>query len=525
MNRAALLFLLLCGCDGVIADRPAGPGRNSDVGTERCTTCVGASPLGRLTRGEYIQTLRAAFGSVVDAIPTDTLPQDGAVGPFASNTAAVNVDTLESYQRFAEDAATMLAADVACADRACVESLIQSAGSRLYRRDVSLDESAALLGLFDGATSPDRGLWLVLSAMLQMPQLMYEIEVGSPTGDDENVRVLAGREIAQRLAYFLWGRPADQALIDAAEAGELGTPEGIATQARRLLADERAELAIADFHRRWLGLDVLLERPRDDERYPGVNELRADMVAETEAFTVAVVRGAGTFDELLTAPYTYASDELAAFYGASAGAAAEGSSLPRVELDPSERIGLLTQAAVIGSHTTEEGSRSAHRAAFLLERFLCEPLGAPPVLDDIPSPPAGLSTRETFAAKTASPGCQMCHSVLNPLGFLLEHYDASGRYLELDGEHVIDASGALPRGAPGSLDGAHDLALALSQSESVHRCVTRQWFRFALGRQETSHDATSLEGVLESYREAGYELEALIVALVQSPAFRLRRVP
>ncbi|MDQ3033193.1 MAG: DUF1592 domain-containing protein [Myxococcota bacterium] len=525
MTRVALLCLLLCGCEGMIADGAAGPRPAAEVETEPCTTCVGASPLGRLTRLEYVQTLGVAFGPVVDGIPTDTLPEDGAVGPFASNAAPVNVDTLESYQDFAEDAATVLAADVGCADRACVESLIESAGSRLYRGHISAEESAALLGLFDRAESPERGLWLVLSAMLQMPRLMYQIEVGSLVDVDGDVRALTGREIAQRLAYFLWGRPADQPLIDAAEAGELGTPEGIAVQARRLLADDRSELAIADFHRRWLGLDELVDHPRDDERYPGVDELRADMVAETEAFTIAIVRGAGTFDELLTAPYTFASDELAAFYGAPAGEPTGSSALPRVELDPSQRVGLLTQAAVIGSNTTEEGSRAAHRASFLLDRFLCEPLGAPPVLDDIPTPPEGLSTRETFAAKTASPGCQTCHSVLNPLGFLLEHYDASGRYLELDGDHPIDASGALPRGAPGSLDGARDLAVALSESESVHRCVTRQWFRFALGREETSHDAASLEHVLETYRDAGYELEALIVALVQSPAFRLRRVP
>ena len=536
--RHLLLSVLLLACDGVIADPTAsgGPSGRDGVrgpnGELLCDPCVGASEMQRLTRSEYERSIRAALGDEValDGVRFDHLPPDGSAGPFASNAFfAVDADGVEAYRAVAElvaeraagTAGALLACDGAGSSTECVEAFVERVGARLYRRPLDATEASTYVALFGAAASSGTeadGVRLTITAMLQSPNFLYRIERGIEVGD--GVYELSGHEMASRLAAFLWRSGPDDALLAAAASGELSTAAGIEAQARRMLEDPRADYAIVRFHLEWLGVADVTTHSVDESRFPDFPELSDDMLAETERFALHVFReGDARLEDLLTAPYTFASPELAAHYGSTPDASG------RVELDPTERAGLLTHASFLTAHVNDPKTAAVHRGRTVRESLLCQELPLPPPVDTIIAPDPTLSTRQQLEQKTSPPSCAACHQLMNPLGFAFEHYDAIGEWRDMDGEHAIDATGEVAESdVPGGFDGAVELARALAQSDQVHRCMARQWMRFALARPERVADEPSIDEAFAAYEASGRDLRELIVAITTTDAFRHRRV-
>ncbi len=532
---AGAAAILVAGCNGFISDPGVSDPEGGDAPEEACELCVGDSPTLRLTRLEYERTLRTVLGdAIVDELRLDHLPSDGTAGPFASNAFFdVNDDGVEAYRAVAESvgeivmihADDLLGCDGAAPD--CVDLFLTRLGTSFYRRPLDGAELTAYRALFEQAASAGTyadGVRLVITAFLQAPSFLYRIEVGVPSRRD-GVRELTGYELATRLSFFLWKSGPDQALLDAAEAGLLDTPQGVESEARRLLSDPRADLTIARFHTEWLGVDDLMNHRVDDTRYPTFEDVKDDMLLETETFALHVFRtGDARLETLLTAPYSFMTPELAQHYGIDE--ALEPGTMSQVMLDPSERAGILTHASFITSHGNDPASAAVHRGKAIRERLLCLSLPPPPAVNTIIAPDPTLSSRQQLEQKTSPTACATCHQLMNPLGFPFEHYDVVGAFRELDGPHPIDASGTVVgTDVDGDVDGAIDLAGRLAQSEDVHRCVARQWFRFALGRSDAEQDEPSLEAAYQRYRDSGDDLRELIIAITTTDAFRLRGVP
>lgn len=535
--RALCMLMLTLGvaaCEGDIGEGdpnnpldpgPGGPGPGPMF--EKCPTCVGVSPLFRLTRAEYEGSIRQVFGEeLVAAFDFDRLPGDGRVGPFDSNADLLVDDaSVQAYRDVAERAADALTADAACSDRACAVAFIARVGEGLFRQPLSSEETATFESLLDIDTDVGTGVRLAVTALLQSPRFLYRVELGTSEIVPGTVE-LSGREIATRLAFLFTRESPDAQLLAAADEGRLDTSEGIRAEAERLFAHPNADRMIVDFHHGWLGLDSLQQRTPDPVAHPEFATLLDDVLAETHAFVLANMRGEARYADLFLADYTYASDELAAYYGAEPGTLTDASDLPRVQLNPAQRSGLLTHAGVIAAHTVEDSTAGVHRGKFLRENFLCLSLPAPPPVDAIVAPDPTLSTRQRFEAKTSVEGCTNCHVLLNPTGFLLEHYDLTGTYREMDGEFVIDASGALPGSdVDGPLDGAIELSQALATSEMAQRCMVRQWFRYTMGRTDDYQDATSIEEAFEAFEGSEFNLRELVIALTTTPSYRLRQAP
>ena len=154
------------------------------------------------------------------------------------------------------------------------------------------------------------------------------------------------------------------------------------------------------------------------------------------------------------------------------------------------------------------------------------PLPAPPPVDMVINPDPNATSRQQIEQKTAPETCAACHTLINPLGFLFENYDAIGRYRTTDNGLPVDASGAISKtDVDGELVGAVALAEALASSETVTSCVSRQWLRFALGRDDGALDSESIALASERAYAQGGDLRELIVGLTVSDAFRHRRVP
>jgi hypothetical protein len=207
----------------------------------------------------------------------------------------------------------------------------------------------------------------------------------------------------------------------------------------------------------------------------------------------------------------------------------EGDALQRVTLPADQRSGLLSQPGLLTVLSKPNQSDPIHRGLFVRTRLLCQQLPPPP--DDIavvpPDPAPGLSTRERFAEHTRNERCQGCHQLIDPLGFGFEHYDALGRWREMDEGTPVDASGEVvaTTDADGAFDGIPELSMQLASSEQVRQCVATQWFRFAMSRTETEWDHCAMRDLQADFRASGYDLRELLVAIVRSDSFRYQRVP
>lgn len=288
----------------------------SGDGIPVCDPAVGQTPLQRLTPAQYGNAVRDILGYAADVSGLD-LPEK--VGPFDANfSAPVSTVLVEQYRELAETVAKQadLSEALPCEDEACLESFVGSFGRRAFRRPLTAAEQAIYADLAAQEDTAIEGARVVVEAMLQAPHFLYQLELGLPDDDADGLVALGDYELATRLSFFLWNSTPDDALLDAAAAGELQTGEGLQAQAQRLLADGRARTAVGDFHAQWLGIDHLGDADKDPAVYPQFDGAMAQaMLDETRRFTSTVVlQGDGSLETLLTADYTYLEPPLFELY-------------------------------------------------------------------------------------------------------------------------------------------------------------------------------------------------------------------
>ena len=489
---------------------------------------AGVAPLRRLTRRQYANAVRDVLGVSVDA---HTLGTDEKVGAFDSNAAAAVPPTdVEQYRVLAEaaaaDAQAFVPALFACADgaQACWNETLDGVGRRLFRRPLTDDERARYLALAEVGEDPADGVRLVVQALLQSPQFLYHVEFGQPEAGE--VSPLGSYELAARLSFFLWDSVPDDALLDAAAEGVLDDADGVEAEALRMLDDGRARDAIGAFHVQWLGLDHLETTPKDPAVYPEFSPaLAGAMVDETRRFaSLTVLQGDGRLDTLLTASHSYPTEALFELYGVQPPAGFVPG-MP-VEYDPDERAGLLTHASFLTAHALPNRSGPIQRGVEIRTHLLCDPPPPPPPgvnAEPLPVAPDA-TTRELLEQHVSDPVCAGCHQFFDGMGLAMEDYDGLGRHRTEEQGKPIDASGSLfATDVDGEVEGGVALAHRLAESEQVRACVTRQWFRFALGRFEADADACTLDTLQHAFADSDADVRALLVDLVRSDAFRFRR--
>lgn len=502
----------------------------------------GDSPIRRMTRAEYNNTVRDLLGD--ESQPASSfVPEEEALG-FNNQATSLGVTQLlaEQMMNAAEAIAQKAVADLGvlmpycdvatAGEDACATMFIERFGKRAFRRPITPAEAARFFELFAwGRTTYDfaSGLGLVIQAMLQSPTFLYRVELGMPDPIEGDVVPLGSYEIASRLSYLLWNSMPDDEVFAAADAGELTTKEQIAAQARRMLDHPRARQAVANFHSQWLKLTHIETVAKDPATYPLYHEgLRSLWKQETEAFLEHVVfDGEGDVGTLLSAPYSMMNAELAAFYGVADPSL--GEAFERVELDPSERAGLLTQASLLAVNAKPNQSSPIHRGKFVREMLLCQTLPPPPNDIEIKPPEVkpGTTTRDRFKEHAESPACSPCHVLMDPIGFGFENFDGIGLWREEDQGFPVDASGYLhaTRDIDGAFNGAVELAKELASSAEVRQCVATQWFRFGYGRAEGKTDACAMREIQGAFALSGNNIKELLVGLTQTEAFLYRHRP
>jgi hypothetical protein len=324
---------------------------------------------------------------------------------------------------------------------------------------------------------------------------------------------------------MLWNSMPDEMLLTAADAGMLHTPELVATQAERMLADPRAESVLDDFARQWLDFARFDDLLKDDVAYPGFDPaISASMKQEVRRFLRHVVfETDGSFADLYTLPVSFVDDALAPHYGLPA---TGRSDFEQVSLDAAERGGLLTQIGFLASHAYFDRSSPIHRGVFVHRRILCSTLPDPPGDVDLNLPPiAGeiRTTRQQVEVHTSPDACVSCHGMINPVGFAFESFDSLGRVRSTENGEPLDTTGTVAiDGSPVSFGGARELRAAIGGSRQGRECYATQWLRYAYGRAETGADGCTLESLGARLGEPGYPVRQLLVDLTQTRSFLQR---
>jgi hypothetical protein len=452
------------------------------------------------------------------------------------------IATLDAVRKWynAADGAVPLSAswlsaygDCSPEDAACAVTLYEAFAERALRRPLDDDERTWLAeswAAFPPAASLELRLETIAELILQAPQFLYLYVQGTPSGD---VSVLNGHERAQRLSYFLWDSLPDAALLAAATSGELDTSAGMRAQAERMLADERAKPVLRSFLAEWLELDgaailpSLEETPKTAELFPDFNDvLRSSMRREVEMFMDHVMfEEDGSLDALFSSTRAYVNGPLAELYGVTGPTSADD--WEWVDLDPTERAGMLTRAGFLAVHATQSVTSPIRRGVYMLTEVLCFDLPSPPAnVDNTPVEATegdAQSVREATLARTGSATCAGCHVEINELGFAFEHYDAIGSWQDQEAAtgSVIDATATLSNagdGWDGPVDGAIELSARLAQSPEVARCVSHKWFEVAMRRSPVQLDACSVQKIHAKTAESR-SIRELLLAMVESDAF------
>ncbi|HEY6727191.1 MAG TPA: DUF1592 domain-containing protein [Polyangiaceae bacterium] len=514
---------------------PVGGDEVESLCAAQTTPTIGRTLLRRMTRQQYDNTVHDLLG--IEGQPAANISPDEKVGPFYSNARTPIVDLV--VQQHAEAAAavaaqarermaTLAPCDLETGGEACAASFIEAFGLRAYRRPLAAAERDAYVALFAAGSAlggAAEGFEFVVATMLQSPFFLYHVDVGEGGVPSATPAALTGYELASRLSYFLWNSMPDDRLFELAAGDQLGDSVVLEGEVTRMLADARALRAIPEFHLQWLGIGDMTDVVKDAASFPSFGpELVAAMLAETSNFSSHVIlQGDGLLSTLFTAPYSVIDGPLFALYGAAEPAGfAPGQTVP---LDPTQRSGLLTQAAFLATHAHRDQTSPVHRGIAIRENLLCQTLDPPPanVNNVAPAPTEATTTRERFAEHSSNAVCAGCHRLVDPIGLGLENYDPIGAFRTTDGPAPVDATGEIvDAGADveGPFNGAIELSQRLAQSQLVADCMANQWFRFALGRIEANDDACTLEAIYEGFDASGHDVRRLITEIVLSESFR-----
>jgi hypothetical protein len=411
---------------------------------------------------------------------------------------------------------------------ACARTILGTLARRAYRRPVVAADIEPLMEFYregSGSGSFDEGIDQALQRLLISPEFLLRVEA-DPAGIAANTPYrISDVELASRLSFFLWSSIPDDELLRLAEQRRLRNPAVLDGQVRRMIADERFSSFVEQFAGQWLFLRNLAASIPVQQNFPDFDDtLRESFRIETEMFVDSVIREDRSALDLLRADYTFLNERLARHYGIPN---VKGNRFRRVTLPTdSHRGGLLGQGSILTVTSYPDRTSPVVRGKWILENLLGTP--PPPPIPGVPplKPPSFadkvLTMRERIAAHRNSPVCASCHSMMDPLGLALEHFDGVGKYRALDESGApIDASGALPDGT--RFEGVDGLRTALLSSDRFVATLTEKMLTYALGRGLEYYDMPAVRVIVRDAARDDYRFTSLIRAIVESAPFQMRR--
>jgi hypothetical protein len=415
-------------------------------------------------------------------------------------------------------------------EESCARAVLSTLARRAYRRPIGDADVAPLMRFYQAGRERgdfDAGIASAIERILVDPEFLFRIERPPANLAGGTPYRLSDLEIASRLSFFLWSSVPDDELLRAASEGRLKDPRTLEQQIGRMLADERSQALVENFAGQWLWQRNMRTHAPDTNIFPEFDEnLREAFQTETQLFLESQLREDRPVTDLLTADYTFVNERLARHYGYEG---VYGSHFRRVTQPDRRRAGLLGQGSVLTVTSYAHRTSPVVRGKWLLENIL----GAPP-----PPPPANIpalrendekgkpaSVRERLEEHRNNPICSSCHARMDPLGFALENFDATGKWRTVgEGGTGIDASGTLPDGTRFNGPAEFRTALLAHRDEFVGT-LTEKLLTYAVGRGVEYYDMPEVRKILKSANAKENRWSALIAGVVNSTPFSMSVVP
>jgi hypothetical protein len=409
-------------------------------------------------------------------------------------------------------------------EEVCATKIITNVARRAYRRPLHTDEIPALLAPYKASRgnrttgSFEEGVRVSLQRILVSPYFLFRVE-SDPAGIASGAAYrVSDIELASRLSLFLWSSIPDDELLSVAQRGKLKEPAVLEQQVKRMLADSRANTLVSNFVNQWLYLRNMESVLPDPSAFPGFDEnLRDALTKETDLFFQSMLREDRSILDLLRADYSFLNERLARHYGISG---INGSEFRRVSLTDEARKGLLGKGSILTVTSYPNRTSPTLRGKWLLENLLGSPPPPPP--PNVPSLKEdqeikALTMRQRMELHQSNPACSSCHARMDPLGYALEKFDGLGRSRE-----NIDSVGVLPDGT--KVDGPVGLRnILLSKKDQFVITVTERLLTYALARGVEPFDMPAIRKTVRNAATNDYRWSSLIMGVVNSTPFQMRR--
>jgi hypothetical protein len=514
--------------DRIALDLDQGPpmddinGRMKDI---RFTTTAGPHKVGvtfvRRTFAESDDRLQPFLpGTTQDRILN--VPSVEVRGPFVAGEISSTPTRDKLFSCYPENADQ---------ERSCAEQILAEVATQAYRRPLTDFDMAPLMQFYDQGDADggfEEGMRRGLTRLLASPNFLYRAEEPQGSDDSQGAFEISSLELASRLSFFLWSSLPDEELLQAAISDRLKDPNELEVQVRRMLADPRSASLAENFAYQWLKLSKLDELVPDIDIFPyaaGAGDLRPDFKEELSLFIDSVFREDQSVLRLLDADYSFLNERLALHYGINN---VKGSRFRRVELEDPNRWGLLGKGGVLSVTAYPNRTSPVLRGAWILEVIMGTPPPVPPPnVEALPENEEGkvaTTVRERLEQHRENPTCNACHSVMDPLGFALDNFDATGRWRDIDRftGSPVDASGLMPNGS--IVEGPEELRAALlSRPELFARSLTQKLMTYALGRTVEAEDMPTVRQVVRDAADDNYRFSALVMNIINSDLFRMNR--
>jgi len=417
----------------------------------------------------------------------------------------------------------------AAEENACATRILSALASKAYRRPATVADTNALTEFYRQGRKEgnfDTGIEMALARVLTDPKFIYRIEAEPANVKPGEPYRLADIDLASRLSFFLWSTSPDDELVRVASQGRLKDPAVLELQVRRMLRDKKAQALAVNFAGQWLNLRGLQAQSPLPMLYPDFDDpLRQAMRREVELLFDNIVREDRPITELLTADYTFVNERLAKHYGIPN---IYGSQFRRVTLGPDMDIrkGLTGKGAFLVTTAKPDRTSPVTRGKWIMTNILG--MGPPPPPPDVPPLPPRVtdaagnaklpSMRQKMLDHRVRSDCIQCHSMMDPIGFALENFDAIALWRTQDEGNNIDSSSTMFDGT--KLQGPAGIRNWLTgYSDQFVEVAVEKLMIYALGRGVEYQDMPLVRSIAHDAAKNGNKFSTLVLDIVKSKPF------
>ena len=350
-----------------------------------------------------------------------------------------------------------------------------------------------------------------IQVALTSPQFLFLIENSSTPAPEP----LDPHELASKLSYFLWNGPPDATTLRLASAGALRNQIG--AEVNRMVADARFSRFAREFTSQWLALDKFSVLEPDKKQFPKLTQAtRVQLRQEPIEFVQYLIRNNLPVRNLITSDFMMANETVASYYDL-ADKTESGVQFIPITHGRKELGGVLTQAAILAGLSDGRESNPVKRGAWLARKIIAEPPADPP--PNVPAlkddPDKKLTLRQRIEQHRNQPGCQQCHSKIDPWGVAFEEFDAGGRLKK----QATDARSTLPDNT--EIAGANDLKRYLSEDriDQVAYSVLKHLATYASGRGLTYYEQNQLKAEALKLKPSGYRMKDMVQFIATNKTF------